>query len=163
MSFQMRVELVGVVARVRHHGQDRPGARVEGHHRALALAQGLGRRPLHGHVDGQLEVGPLVGLAHDLVPVAGDPQDARLAGELLVVDPLDAGPAVPQAVVAQPGRGEAALRVLAEEVLALLAVDGQLHPVGGDDDCPAPPSSPPRWPGCWPGSTLSLGAAHTCT
>ncbi len=119
------VDLVGIVARIRDHGQHRPGARVEGHHRSFAVPESLGRGPLHGHVDRQPEIGAPVRLAQELVPVAGDAEDARLARQLLVVDPLDPGPAVPQAVVAQPGGGETALRVLTQEVLALLGVDGQ--------------------------------------
>ena len=121
---------VGVVARIRHHGDHGPGARVEGDDRALALTQGLRGRLLHRHVYGQLEVCALVRLARDLVPVARDTQDPRLTREIFVVHPLDSGPSVHHAVVAQPRRRVGALGIGALEVVAYLHVAGQQDAVG---------------------------------
>ena len=62
------------------------------------------------------------------------PEETGLAGEFLVVNALDARPAVAEVVVAQPGFGQVTGGILAQVVLPLLVVPSQLLAVGGEDE-----------------------------
>jgi hypothetical protein len=118
------------------HGQDGPGARVEGHHGPLAVSQSLGRGPLDFHLYGELEIGPTLVLAEYLAPRAGHAKEPRLAGELFVVHTFQAGTAVAEAVVPKPRRGEAPQGIFAEIVLPLTAVLRELLAIGRQDEAP---------------------------
>src|SRR5215216_5005881 len=109
-------QLVGVVAGEGGHGQDRPGPRVERHHRPLAVPEGGLGRLLGGPVKGQ-DQRPAGGLAggeqvgHVLAELLGGPPEQERV-ELL----LGQGAAEDQRVEAGDHAVALALGVLADEL-----------------------------------------------
>jgi hypothetical protein len=130
---------VGVIGGPGPQGEDLAGAHVEGHDRALTLTEGVAGDPLHVAAERQ---------HHAARPVAVDEEVGQapqlelggLAGELLVVDPLDPGGAEVQREEARHLGEELALGVLALALQRGVDLDaaGHHHPVDGGDRAPGP-------------------------